>query len=173
MTGSVIKPTLASAKSVKQEAPVPQRVPGAPAPPPTGTPLPFTLNEIRAAVPPHLFVRSALKSSFYLLRDVLGLAVLAFAISAISNSNSVAPVAKLIAWAVYWIFAGSVATGVWVIAHECGHQSFSNSKFLNDSVGWVLHSALLVPVSFKQTKMTGCIFFAVRDLLLCAALCVI
>merc|ERR1712137_427675 len=36
-------------------------------------------------------------------------------------------------------------TGVWVIAHECGHQSFSTSKDLNNAVGWVIHSALLVP----------------------------
>jgi len=36
-------------------------------------------------------------------------------------------------------------TGIWVIAHECGHQSFSKWKSVNDSVGWVLHSALLVP----------------------------
>ena len=25
-------------------------------------------------------------------------------------------------WAVYWYFQGAVATGVWVIGHECGHQ---------------------------------------------------
>jgi len=36
-------------------------------------------------------------------------------------------------------------TGIWVIAHECGHQAFSSSKLLNDAVGLVLHSALLVP----------------------------
>lgn len=63
-------------------------------------------------------------------------------------------------------FQGLVFTGIWVIAHECGHQasalpctcrttlpaaytpllqSFSESKTINNSVGWVLHSALLVP----------------------------
>lgn len=36
-------------------------------------------------------------------------------------------------------------TGVWVIAHECGHQAFSKYQWLNDSVGLVLHTALLVP----------------------------
>jgi len=34
---------------------------------------------------------------------------------------------------------------LWVLAHECGHQSFSPNKTLNDFVGWVCHSALLVP----------------------------
>lgn len=36
-------------------------------------------------------------------------------------------------------------TGLWVVAHECGHRAFSDSKFVCDVVGWVLHSFLLVP----------------------------
>jgi len=51
----------------------------------------------------------------------------------------------LVFWNVYWFTQGAVMTGVWVIAHECGHQSFSKWKLVNDSFGWVLHSALLVP----------------------------
>lgn len=55
------------------------------------------------------------------------------------------PVARFIAWQVYGVAAGLVGTGLWIIAHECGHQAFSTSKTLNNSVGWVLHSALGVP----------------------------
>lgn len=40
---------------------------------------------------------------------------------------------------------GLPATGLWVIAHECGHQAFSASKTINNSVGWILHSSLGVP----------------------------
>lgn len=36
-------------------------------------------------------------------------------------------------------------TGVWVLAHECGHQSFSESEFANNVVGTIMHSLLLVP----------------------------
>ena len=36
-------------------------------------------------------------------------------------------------------------TGLWVIAHECGHGAFSDSLLLNDIVGFILHAALLVP----------------------------
>lgn len=43
-------------------------------------------------------------------------------------------------WAIYTFWAGLVGTGLWIIAHECGHQAFSESKFLNNVVGWVLHS---------------------------------
>ncbi|XAR70032.1 Phosphatidylcholine desaturase [Bertholletia excelsa] len=36
-------------------------------------------------------------------------------------------------------------TGLWVIAHECGHHAFSDYQWVDDAVGLVLHSALLVP----------------------------
>jgi omega-6 fatty acid desaturase / acyl-lipid omega-6 desaturase (Delta-12 desaturase) len=50
-------------------------------------------------------------------------------------------VAKFALWALYGFMTGLPATGLWVVAHECGHQAFSPSKTINNSVGWVLHSA--------------------------------
>jgi fatty acid desaturase len=32
-----------------------------------------------------------------------------------------------------------------VVAHECGHGAFSDNKLVQDTVGYILHSALLVP----------------------------
>lgn len=41
------------------------------------------------------------------------------------------------------------------MAHECGHQSFSDSQILNNLTGWLLHSALLVPYfSWKLSHKT-------------------
>lgn len=51
------------------------------------------------------------------------------------------PLARFSIWTLYGFVAGLFATGLWVIAHECGHQAFSESKFINNTVGWVLHSA--------------------------------
>jgi len=34
---------------------------------------------------------------------------------------------------------------LWVIGHECGHGGFSDSELVNDVVGTVVHSLLLVP----------------------------
>ena len=53
------------------------------------------------------------------------------------------PVARLSLWSLYGFWTGLFATGLWVVAHECGHQAFSESKFINNSVGWVLHSAFV------------------------------
>lgn len=41
-------------------------------------------------------------------------------------------------------FALRVAYG-YLRSHEAGHQAYSSSKAINNAVGWVLHSALLVP----------------------------
>lgn len=48
-------------------------------------------------------------------------------------------------WAVYAAVQGTVATGCWVVAHECGHGAFSDNKKIQTGVGYVLHSLLLVP----------------------------
>jgi omega-6 fatty acid desaturase (delta-12 desaturase) len=48
-------------------------------------------------------------------------------------------------WPVYWFVQGTTMTGVWVLAHECGHQSFSESELANNIVGTICHSLLLVP----------------------------
>jgi omega-6 fatty acid desaturase (delta-12 desaturase) len=52
---------------------------------------------------------------------------------------------RYIAWPVYWVSAGIVGTGVWVIAHECGHSGFSSNVRVNNVVGYILHTSLLVP----------------------------
>ncbi|RID80728.1 hypothetical protein BRARA_A03368 [Brassica rapa] len=61
---------------------------------------PFTLGDLKKAIPPHCFKRSIPRC---------------------------------------------VLTGLWVIAHECGHHAFSDHQWLDDAVGLVFHSFLLVP----------------------------
>lgn len=48
-------------------------------------------------------------------------------------------------WLVYYVCQSSVFLGIWVIAHECGHGSFSAIPAINDLVGAIAHSFLLVP----------------------------
>lgn len=51
----------------------------------------------------------------------------------------------LFVWNFYAFWMGTVLTGHWVLAHECGHGAFSPNQTLNDIVGFILHQALLVP----------------------------
>ena len=60
--------------------------------------------------------------------------------SANTDSREMIPV-----WILYAILSGTTAMGFWVLAHECGHGAFSKNKTLETSIGYVLHSILLVP----------------------------
>lgn len=55
------------------------------------------------------------------------------------------PLARFSLWALYGFCSGLFGMGLWVLGHECGHQSFSESKTFNNTVGWILHSSLGVP----------------------------
>lgn len=116
-------------------------VEGAPAPLPLDLPH-FSLKDLRAAIPPHCFERSFITSTYHLIKNLLICGALFYAASFID----VLPIpARLVLWPAYWFLQGSYLTGIWVIAHECGHQAYSDSEVINNSVGLVLHSALLVP----------------------------
>jgi omega-6 fatty acid desaturase (delta-12 desaturase) len=48
-------------------------------------------------------------------------------------------------WVAYAVVTGTLATGCWVLAHECGHHAFHPNRAIENGVGFVLHSLLLVP----------------------------
>lgn len=106
----------------------------------------YTVNDIRNAIPKHCFERSGLRGLGYVARDLASLATTFFIFHKFVTPENIpfTPVRAGL-WALYTIIQGFFATGVWVLAHECGHQSFSPSKVLNDTTGWICHSALLVP----------------------------
>lgn len=120
-----------------------------------------------------------LRSSAYLAADLVAMVAMFVASTLIDHPSVPRLVAYGLLWPLYWFFQGAVATGVWVIAHECGellhhavsavfvhtvespclclslteaniidaagHQAFSKWQAVNDGVGLVLHSCLLVP----------------------------
>ncbi|KAL1978893.1 hypothetical protein VTN31DRAFT_1752 [Thermomyces dupontii] len=122
----------------------------------------FTIKEIRDAIPPHCYERSAAKGLYYVARDVffLGSTFYVFYNYVTPETVPSLPLRTLL-WTVYTVLQGLFGTGLWVLAHECGHQAFSTSKTLNDTVGFICHSLLLVPYfSWKIThgkhhKATG------------------
>ncbi|XP_058212251.1 delta(12)-fatty-acid desaturase FAD2-like [Rhododendron vialii] len=104
---------------------------------------PFTLGEVKKAIPPHCFNRSVLRSFSYVVYDLLISSLLYYV--ATTYIHLLPSPLSFLAWPLYWICQGCVLTGVWVVAHECGHHAFSNYQWLDDTVGLILHSALLVP----------------------------
>ncbi|XP_020592844.1 LOW QUALITY PROTEIN: omega-6 fatty acid desaturase, endoplasmic reticulum isozyme 2-like [Phalaenopsis equestris] len=104
---------------------------------------PFTLSQLKKAIPPHCFQRSILRSFSYVFNDLLVSAALFYL--AVSILPALPPPFHLIAWPLYWLAQGCILTGVWVIAHECGHHAFSDYPIVDNIVGLILHSFLLVP----------------------------
>lgn len=97
---------------------------------------PFTLKDIRNAIPGECFERDTLRSFSYLVRDVAIVAALALGASALDS---------WFVWPLYWMAQGTMFWALFVIGHDCGHQSFSSNRTLNDFVGHLTHSSILVP----------------------------
>jgi omega-6 fatty acid desaturase (delta-12 desaturase) len=114
---------------------------GRPSAPPSAPP-PFDVKDVRKAIPEHCFERNAVVSLIHLAKD---LAIASAFFYAATYIPTLPFELRCVLWPIYWFAQGAVLTGVWVLAHECGHQAFSSSKFINDTVGWFCHSALLVP----------------------------
>ena len=71
----------------------------------------------------------------------VGLSVLAYALGTkIPMQLWATPV-----WLLYGVVTGTVVMGLWVIAHECGHNAFHPNRRLEGAIGFTLHSLLLVP----------------------------
>lgn len=112
---------------------------------------PFTVGDLKRAIPAHCFERSLVTSFGYLVMDLTGIAVL-FYLTNFFNHPSLPSFAPYILWPAYWLLQGYIMTGLWVVAHECGHGAFSDYEWVNDTVGLVCHSYLLVPYfSWKIT----------------------
>jgi omega-6 fatty acid desaturase (delta-12 desaturase) len=111
----------------------------------------LSVKDLLSAIPSHCYKRSALRSSSYVVWDLFVItciyktAVYADSFIKPEQLSLAYASARFAIWSMYGFAAGLFATGLWVIAHECGHQAFSESKTINNSVGWVLHSALGVP----------------------------
>lgn len=106
----------------------------------------YTIKQIRDAIPAHCFERSGARGLMYVARDVAILATTFYVFhNYVTPERIPSTPVRAGLWGLYTVMQGLVGTGLWVLAHECGHQSFSPSKTLNDTVGWICHSALLVP----------------------------
>lgn len=102
------------------------------------------VNTLRKAIPAHCFQPPVLRSMSYVVRDlVLASGLVYAALTYIPTLPNV--YARTAAWVAYGFAQGLVGTGIWILAHECGHGAFSLHRWFNDVMGWIMHSILLVP----------------------------
>lgn len=122
----------------------------------------YTMKDVLSAIPAECYKRDLGKSLSYVARDIAVLGGLAYlANCVIGPALPEAWPVRFVFWSAYAAAMGLWSTGLWVLAHECGHQAFSESGVINDFVGWTLHSYLLVPYfswkysHSKHHKATG------------------
>jgi len=105
-----------------------------------------TRKEVMDKIPEDCFKKDTFKSMMYAASSVGQCALCAFlAWKFIPLTAAAWPL-----WTMYAVVQGTLATGMWVIAHECGHDAFCNEKWLQTAVGYVLHSILLAPYQSWQ-----------------------
>lgn len=85
---------------------------------------PFTIGQLKKAIPPHCFNRSVTTSFSYLLWDLAIISLAAYSTKFFVYEG----VLNWALWCAYWVVVGCVATGVWVIAHELAimHSATTN-----------------------------------------------
>ncbi|CAK7894688.1 hypothetical protein CAAN1_10S04742 [[Candida] anglica] len=104
----------------------------------------YSIKDILSVIPAHCYERRLFESLYYVARDIFWMLTAGYlANTYIHQLNQ--PIVRFLAWSAYVYFQGLFGTGLWVLAHECGHQAFSDYGWVNDTVGWVLHSYLMVP----------------------------
>ncbi|KAL9655143.1 hypothetical protein ABK040_008919 [Willaertia magna] len=115
--------------------------------------LPFTLSQLRQAIPEHCFKRSLLISSFHLILDIIQVVITFYLFSKADNwiienfQNIPAIYWPLhILWLItYFIIQGTNFTSLWVLHHECGHFAFCENNLISDIVGYIVGTLLYVP----------------------------
>lgn len=109
-----------------------------------GKPTRIDIQQLRSRIPPHCLQPSTVVSLLYVAHDVaIFLALLQAALHLEARLSDTPRV--LLCYAVYPYLAGLPLTGLWVLAHECGHGAFSANKLVAHPVGFVIHSALMSP----------------------------
>ncbi|TFY69825.1 hypothetical protein EVJ58_g181 [Rhodofomes roseus] len=118
----------------------------------------ITLKDVHDAVPKHLLRKNPWLSSYYCIRDVVCCAAIfyyGFSIEHIlaGNFGGFVPlsaawqirVARAALWLVYWWFQGLSFAGFFCIAHELGHQTLFNNRYVNDTLGYFFHTLIMAP----------------------------
>jgi omega-6 fatty acid desaturase (delta-12 desaturase) len=103
-----------------------------------------SLDSVRSAIPARCFERRLVPSLLALARSV-GLCALVLGAARAIEPYVSGPTAGVAFAVTYALVQGTSLVGLWVLAHECGHHAFSEYAWLDDTIGFVLHSALLVP----------------------------
>merc|ERR1712027_24682 len=106
-----------------------------------------SIGELKKSLPPRCFEPSIPLSFYYVFQDLAIVASLYSLMLVLTvGPLSVHWTVKYFAvYPVYWLLQGTMMAAIFCLGHDCGHGSFSKSPLLNDIVGNIVHSMILVP----------------------------
>ena len=102
-----------------------------------------SITEIKRILPNECFESNLKTSLYYVLKDTLCVGALWLSLLAIETIPYSA--IQWVALPIYWILQGTMFWAIFVLGHDCGHGSFSKYSLLNDILGTLLHTFILVP----------------------------
>lgn len=115
------------------------------------------LNNLKKAIPDNAFQKSIVKAFSYMLFDYFMWFGSVYVAHTICNSPIWATLSfwqQALFTVVFWNIAGFFMWGIFVIGHDCGHSTFSDSEKLNDFIGHITHGSILVPYYPWQVKFS-------------------
>ena len=111
------------------------------------------LKEVLACIPPECFELDLMRSLWYAGRSTTMAIIFPLLSWMILPRPSLEPLSILL-WIISGVCQGSIWMGCWVLGHECGHGAFCTNQWIQNAVGYVLHSLLLVPYySWQRSHM--------------------
>ncbi|KAF8321129.1 hypothetical protein DL93DRAFT_2163437 [Clavulina sp. PMI_390] len=113
----------------------------------------MTMKEINDTVPRWCHERRTDLALYYSIRMALTAAIFfAFAtripeliVLAEPMGTAAQKVIGYFLWASYWFWQSLAFTGIWSIAHDCGHGNVAPHAWLNHAIGYVFYSFVLIP----------------------------
>lgn len=128
----------------------------------------YTIKDILSVIPKHCYERSLVRSLGYVVRDITMMVTISYLghsyipkVDFGADNETTSTMVRGGLWALQSYLIGLFGFGLWILAHECGHGAFSDYQNVNDFIGWVLHSYLIVPYfswkfsHSKHHKATG------------------
>ena len=108
----------------------------------------LSLDKIRAVIPKEAFVKSLFWSLFYMVFDYavwIGATYLIWNFRHSEEYDSYPDYVQYGATLLFWNIAGFYMWCIFVVGHDCGHGTFSESSTLNNILGHICHGSIMVP----------------------------